>query len=105
MAPDVDADLLSRLPQRGAQEGPVLDVMSPAREADLTGPRIAFALPSFPDEDLEAFGPFPQDDHHRGRGVRPHLRLGQFRVRGELTQPVDRRLAQGDMATLPRHEA
>ena len=78
-------------------------MMPAAREADLTGPRIAFALPSFPEEDLEAFGPFPQDDHHRGRGFRLQLRLGEFEGQEELTQPFDRRLAHGEMATLPRY--
>src|SRR5207237_7787211 len=70
MAPDVDAALLSRLSERGAQERSVLRVMPAARQADLTGPRVALALSTFAEEDLETFGAFPQDDHHRGRGFR-----------------------------------
>jgi len=102
MAPDVDADLLSRLSERGAQERSVLRVMPAAREADLTGPRVALALSTFAEEDLETFGAFPQDDHHRGRGFRLQLGFREFERQEELAQPFDRRLAHGEMATLRR---
>src|SRR5437660_12041368 len=99
MAPDVDADLLSRLSERGAQERPVLRVMPAAREADLTRPRVALALSTFAEEDLETFGAFPQDDHHRGRGLGLQLGLREFGGQEELAQPFDGRLALRDTAT------
>src|SRR5436189_46427 len=92
MAPDVDADLLSRLSERGAQERSVLRVMPAAREADLTGPRVALALSTFAEEDLETFGAFPQDDHHRGRGFL--LLIIRDPIGGmlfEVTQRIDSR--------------
>ena len=94
--------LLSRLSERGAQERSVLRVMPAAREADLTGPRVALALSTFAEEDLETFGAFPQDDHHRGRGFRLQLGLREFERQEELAQPFDRRLAHGEMATVRR---
>src|SRR6266704_3260095 len=85
----VDPDLLFRLPERGREHRRILVPMASAREADLPGPRIAFAFRPLAQEDVETSWTILKDGHH-GRGrLRLQLRLRELEGEQELPQAFE----------------